>query len=153
MKNPDLKNAAQMSIAANLAGKAISISKTTAPHATSYPFTSLFNISHGHAVGLFFEKFFKFNYENLNKSQTSFNLKERYDLIFDLFKVSKINDFSKKIKNIKEKAELEDNLIKLNINIDKNSSKIIEGINLLRLGNNPVKIFEKDILKIISNNN
>jgi len=153
LKNPDLKNAAQMSIAANLAGKAISISKTTAPHATSYPFTSLFNISHGHAVGLFFEKFFKFNYENLNKSQTSFNLKERYDLIFDLFKVSKINDFSKKIKNIKEKAELEDNLIKLNINIDKNSSKIIEGINLLRLGNNPVKIFEKDILKIISNNN
>ena len=53
------------------------------------------------------EKFFKFNYENLNKSQTSFNLKERYDLIFDLFKVGKINDFSKKIKNIKENANLE----------------------------------------------
>ena len=60
-----------MSIAANLAGKAISISKTTAPHATSYPFTSLFNISHGHAVALFFEKFFRFNFENLNKSETN----------------------------------------------------------------------------------
>ena len=46
-----------MSIAANLAGKAINISKTTAPHATSYPFTSLFNISHGHAVSLFLKIF------------------------------------------------------------------------------------------------
>ena len=32
-----LKNATEMSIAANLAGKAINISKTTAPHAASYP--------------------------------------------------------------------------------------------------------------------
>ena len=46
-----------MSIAANLAGKAISISKTTAPHAVSYPFTSLFNISHGH-VAFYFLKIF-----------------------------------------------------------------------------------------------
>ena len=61
LKNPNLKNATEMSIASNLAGKAISISKTTAPHAASYPFTSLLNISHGHAVGLFFERFFKFN--------------------------------------------------------------------------------------------
>ena len=46
-----------MSIASNLAGKAINISKTTAPHAVSYPFTSLFNISHGHSVGLFLKNF------------------------------------------------------------------------------------------------
>ena len=51
---PDLKNASEMSIASNLAGKAINISKTTVPHAVSYPFTSLYNISHGHAVSLFF---------------------------------------------------------------------------------------------------
>ena len=46
-----------MSIASNLAGKAINISKTTAPHAVSYPFTSLFNISHGHSVSLFLKNF------------------------------------------------------------------------------------------------
>ena len=54
LDNPNKINATEMSIASNLAGKAISISKTTAPHATSYPFTSLFQISHGHAVSLFF---------------------------------------------------------------------------------------------------
>ena len=153
LNNPDLKNAAEMSIASNLAGKAISISKTTAPHAVSYPFTSLFQISHGHAVGLFFEDFFKFNFNNLERSETSFNLKKRFDLIFDLFDVKNIDNFSIKIKNLKKKALLEDNLLKLNININKESHKIIKGINLLRLGNNPVKIIEGDIVKIISSTN
>ena len=138
-----------MSIASNLAGKAINISKTTAPHAASYPFTSLFNISHGHAVGLFFERFFKFNYDNLEKSETSFDLKQRFELIFNLFDVKNINDFNSKIILMKKKAKLEDNLEILNINVKKSSEKIIKGINLLRLGNNPVKINEKDILKII----
>ena len=145
-----MKNATEMSIAANLAGKAISISKTTAPHAASYPFTSLFDISHGHAVSLFFERFFKFNYDNLDKSETSFDLKKRFDLIFNLFDVQNINDFNSKISLIKNQAKLEDNLIKLDIDIQQSSENIFKGINLLRLGNNPVKIDGKDILNIIS---
>ena len=150
VNNPNMKNATEMSIAANLAGKAISISKTTAPHAASYPFTSLFNISHGHAVSLFFERFFKFNYDNLNKSETSFDLKKRFDLIFSLFDVPIINDFNSKITFIKRQANLEDDLTKFNIDIKQNSENIIKGINLLRLGNNPVKIDGKDIYNVIS---
>ena len=150
LNEPNLKNATEMSIASNLAGKAISISKTTAPHATSYPFTSLFNISHGHAVGLFFENFFSFNFDNLNRSETSFDIKKRFDLIFNLFDVRNINDFNSKISFIKKQANLEDNLVKLNINIKQSSEKIIKGINLLRLGNNPVKINGVDIFNIIS---
>ena len=150
VNDPNMKNAAEMSIAANLAGKAISISKTTAPHAASYPFTSLFNISHGHAVSLFFERFFKFNYDNLDKSETSFDLKKRFDLIFKLLDVPNINDFNSKISFIKKKANLEDNLTKLNIDINQSSENIIKGINLLRLGNNPVKIDGKDIYNVIS---
>ena len=152
VNNPNMKNATEMSIAANLAGKAISISKTTAPHAASYPFTSLFDISHGHAVSLFFERFFKFNYENLDKSETSFDLKKRFDLIFNLFDVPNINDFNSKISLIKNQAKLEDNLTKLNIDINQSSVNILKGINLLRLGNNPVKINGKDIYNIISKN-
>ena len=47
-----------------MSGEAINISKTTAPHAVSYPFTSIYNISHGHAVSLTINKFLKFNYKN-----------------------------------------------------------------------------------------
>ena len=51
---------------------------------------------------------------------------------------------------IKKQAKLEDSLETLNIDINQSSEKIIKGINLLRLGNNPVKIDEKDINNIIS---
>ena len=152
INDPTMKNATEMSIASNLAGKAISISKTTAPHAASYPFTSLYNISHGHAVSLFFEKFFKFNYDNIDKSETSFDLKKRFDLIFNLFDVQDINGFNSKISLIKKSANLEDDLTKFNIDIIKSSEEVLKGINLLRLGNNPVKIDGKDILNIITKN-
>ena len=150
LNNPSLINATEMAIASNLAGKAINVSKTTAPHAVSYPFTSLFNISHGHAVSLFFEDFFKFNYDNLHKSKTSFDLKKRFDLIFKLFDVRDIDSFNSKISLLKKKANLEDDLIKLEIDIKNNSENIIKGINLLRLGNNPLEINGKDIYEIIS---
>ena len=88
---------------------------------------------------------------NLIKSETSFDLKKRFDLIFKLFDVSNINDFNSKISLIKKKANLEDDLTKLDINIKQSSEDIIKGINLLRLGNNPVKIDGKDIYNIISN--
>ena len=91
------------------------------------------------------------NYENLNLSETSFDLKKRFDLIFNLLNVRDIKEFNKKILFIKKNAKLEDNLLNLKIDSKKNSSKILKGINLLRLGNNPVKIDEKDIFKIISN--
>lgn len=148
--NPNLKNAEEMSKAAHLAGKAICISKTTAPHAASYPFTSLFKISHGHAVSLFFEKFFEFNYNNLEKADTSFDLKQRFHIIFNLLEVKNINEFILKISKIKKEAKLEDNLKKLNIDISQSLDKIIKGINLLRLSNNPVKIEYNDIQNIIS---
>ena len=150
LNDPSLKSATEMSIASNLAGKAISISKTTAPHATSYPFTSLFKISHGHAVSLFFENFFKYNFNNISRSDTHFDLKKRFELIFNLFKVNNINEFNSKISIIKRKANLEDDLRTLNIDIQKNSEKIIKGINLLRLKNNPIKIDEKSLYKIIN---
>ena len=152
INDPNMKNATEMSIASNLAGKAISISKTTAPHASSYPFTSLFNISHGHAVSLFFEKFFKFNFENIDKSETSFDLNERFNLIFRLFDVPDINSFNSKISLIKKQAKLEDDLTKFNIDIIKSSEDVLKGINLIRLGNNPVKIDGKDIFNIITKN-
>jgi alcohol dehydrogenase class IV len=48
--NPD--DAAAIMEAANLAGQAISITQTTAPHAMSYKLTTLYGLPHGHAVAL-----------------------------------------------------------------------------------------------------
>ena len=82
-------------------------------------------------------------------SETSFDLKKRFDLIFNLFDVQNINDFNSKITLIKKQAKLVNDLKTLKIDIKKDSDEIIKGINLLRLGNNPVKILQKDIYKIM----
>ena len=49
-----------MLIASNLAGKAINITTTTAPHAMSYKITSLYGLPHGHAVALCLPKVWRY---------------------------------------------------------------------------------------------
>ena len=147
--NPNSENVSKMCIAANLSGKAISISKTTAPHAVSYPFTALYKIPHGHAVSLTLEKFLKFNFEHINLSEKSINLKKRLEIILDLTKTRNILELQAFIKHLKKKANLNDNLNELGINIQKDYSKIIFGVSLQRLNNNPIKIEKKDLKKIL----
>lgn len=48
----DSSATADMLLASNLAGKAINITQTTAPHAMSYKLTSVFGLAHGHTVAL-----------------------------------------------------------------------------------------------------
>ena len=54
-----------MAVASNLAGQAINISKTTAPHAWSYGFTYNYDIPHGHAVWLTLPQVFQTTAETL----------------------------------------------------------------------------------------
>ena len=67
--------------AANLAGEAINISKTTAPHALSYPFTSHFGINHGHAVAITFNEFLNLIIL-INLTNPNFNLDQRFKILF-----------------------------------------------------------------------
>ncbi len=149
---PNFKNAEMMSLAAMYAGKAIDIAKTTAPHAVSYPFTALYGISHGHAVSLTLEKFLKFNFFNIDKSICNFDLKKRYHSLFKIFKVKNIYELEKKIKNLKHRTRLYDNFKDLNIDINNNYHKILDGVNLQRLKNNPVKLQRKDLKFLLLNN-
>jgi len=50
-----------MARAALLAGQAINITRTTAPHAVSYALTTLFNIPHGHSCALTLPAFLLYN--------------------------------------------------------------------------------------------
>ncbi|MGI6174467.1 MAG: phosphonoacetaldehyde reductase [Christensenellales bacterium] len=50
----------KMLIASNLAGKAINITTTTAPHAMSYKLTSLYGLPHGHAVAICLPKVWRY---------------------------------------------------------------------------------------------
>ena len=149
LKKPSYENTCAMSIAANLSGKAINISKTTAPHAVSYPFTSIFNINHGHAVALTLNEFIKFNFKNIKDASCDFNLGDRFKILFKLTKTKNIEDFDSYIKKIKCTAELETNFDKLGINIKSSMSRILSGINNQRLLNNPIKIDTEVIKRVL----
>ena len=151
LKKPTKENTCAMSFAANLSGKAINISRTTAPHAVSYPFTSSFKISHGHAVSLTLNKFMVFNYKNSTHSNCKFDLHERFKLLFKITKTKNIEDFNNYIKFIKINANLEDNFTKLGIDIENFMPKLLDETNDQRLKNNPVKITKKILKSLILN--
>lgn len=50
-----------MARAAHLAGKAINLTRTTAPHAISYALTTMFGIPHGHSCALTLPAFLRYN--------------------------------------------------------------------------------------------
>lgn len=153
LENPNIENTNSMCLAANLSGKAISIARTTAPHALSYPFTSIFNVSHGHAVSLTLNQFVKFNFLNINRAKNNFDLKKRYEILFKVSKTTNINDFCDYLEFLKKTANLEGKLKKLNIHLDNNYEQILSGVNLLRLKNNPVEVTHNDIKKILESIN
>lgn len=66
LNNTDKGNS-RMLEAANLAGRAINITQTTAGHAMCYKITSLFGCAHGHAAGLCVRVLYKWMTDNLDK--------------------------------------------------------------------------------------
>lgn len=62
VQHPTIQSSLNMVEAAHLAGKAINISKTTAPHAISYPMTAYYGIPHGQAVSLTLVDFLLYNF-------------------------------------------------------------------------------------------
>jgi len=135
----DEKAKENISWASHLAGKAINIAKTTAPHAISYPFTSYYNIPHGHAVALTLPSFLEFNY---NITDNDCNDKRGYAFvkknIEDLFIL--INTDSKNSKNTLTEFILS---LGIEINIKKligdnfDTKIILDNINAERMKNNP----------------
>jgi alcohol dehydrogenase len=77
----DISAYKNMALGAYLAGKAINIAKTTAPHAFSYYLTKRFNLPHGHAVSIFLPSFIDYNFYLNNDTKTNYDYKN--DMLFE----------------------------------------------------------------------
>ncbi|MFO7736790.1 MAG: phosphonoacetaldehyde reductase [bacterium] len=124
-----------------LAGKAINISKTTLPHAISYPLTAKFGIAHGVAVFLTLPEIAELNY--CEKTKPVF--KE----IFDLFNVRHIEDLKQNLKNIMEKMGFSPDLSKYGVLQDHFRCIAEHSIVPGRSDNNPVEIDVEEIIDIL----
>ena len=76
-------------------------------------------------------------------------VKKRFEDIFSIFKVKDINDFENFIINLKKKANLESDFVKLKIDLSNDFDRIMRGVNLLRLRNNPINLKKSDIKTIL----
>jgi alcohol dehydrogenase class IV len=148
------KSMDRMSVAANLAGKAINISKTTAPHALSYPITKFLDIPHGHAVALTLGKFISINsnfHENklIDKRGVRY-LSDTMEELFKLFGKSNAAECELMWYQLMSNIGLETNLSKLLIENRFSIKSIINGVNIERLTNNPVEINEDAIYCLLN---
>lgn len=139
--NSDKEAHLKLAVAANLAGRAINIAKTTAPHALAYGFTKHAGLPHGHAVALTLPYFIK-----LHSNECTHSCRESLNKIDTI-----INNENKELDRC-----MIDFLDNINLNIRFNqlniSSEIFEQstqkINFERLLNNPVEITNQTIKTI-----
>jgi len=142
-----------MAYGAHLAGKAINISKTTAPHAILYPLTSFFDIPHGHAVGLTLSTFLVFNANVTEKDVLDGRgvkyVKETINEICGLLGAKTVWEAKEKIDALFKKIDLKMQLSSLGLQKKDIELIIANSFNVDRAKNNPRRLTKDALRKII----
>ena len=153
VNKPTLESRESMMKAANLAGKAINIAKTTACHAISYPITSYFNVPHGHATGLTLGEMFLFNTKKTNNQCNDPRGKDYVETmmksLIEIFNVDTSEQAKEKINHIMDCIGLKRSLSSLNISKEDHELIIRNGFNPERVKNNPLFLTEIDLREIL----
>lgn len=146
----DIEAKKKMLKGAHLAGKAINITKTTAPHALSYGFTTHCGLPHGHAVAIFLPAFIDMHIE---VNDHNCNDKRGKDWIIQV-----MNDLAYLLnadtRNLPQEVVSFINRCKITINFTSlkiSETLYVEAINsfsLERLNNNPIKIELSSLYKL-----
>lgn len=132
-----------MLLAANLAGKAINITQTTAGHAMCYKITSLFGCAHGHAAVLCDRVLFPWMIQNISKTvdvRGKEYLKGVLDDIAKTFGCSSTETASTFIEELFDRLELE-----VPVATDEQINELVESVNPVRLKNHPIGMDKEDI--------
>ncbi len=145
----DIEARRKMLLGANYSGKAINISKTTAPHACSYVISTRCGIPHGHAVALMMKEFIRYNGENYDSvvdERGEEYVRTVMDEIYTMFGCRGPEKASEFFASKMEEVGLETSLEDVCKGID--FEEFVEGVNVERLGNNPVSLNRQELNKI-----
>ena len=142
LSNEDEGNA-NMLYAANLAGKAINITQTTAAHAMCYKLTSLYGIAHGHAVALCMSKLWPFMTSHIERcidKRGPEYLKNMYDEIAETFGCKSVEEAIEKYNSL---------FSSLNLIVPQPKEEdygiLRKSVNPVRLKNHPILLDEEVI--------
>ncbi|HOJ19267.1 MAG TPA: phosphonoacetaldehyde reductase [Ignavibacteriaceae bacterium] len=151
VKNATPESRRKMLMGAHLAGKAINISKTTAPHAISYVISSFFKVAHGQAVALTLPLFFEHNLGDSGTLNHGINKKDISKIKTDLCRLLNCKDVAegkRKITQIIKDCNLKTKITEFVSSDKRVLNLIMNGINKERLMNNP-KILSSYELKTL----
>lgn len=132
---------AEIMTASNLAGKAICITATTAPHAMSYKLTSLYGFPHGHSVAICLHRVWSYMLENADKCTDKRGFEYLYTAFCEIsgaFGYDCPENAVEGFKAMLDRLDIRDP--------DENGDKkmaakvLADSVNVERLGNNPVAL-------------
>ena len=123
-------------LSANLCGQAIDISKTTAPHAWSYAFTTAFGLPHGHAVWLTLPAVFEIHFRRA--ADCGGRLLRDMEALVKLLGLSKNDRLECQLKNFLNEINVDHDFDSLGITAMSRRT-ILDEANAERMQNNPIK--------------
>jgi|TARA_Y100000310_G_scaffold167546_2_gene167405 alcohol dehydrogenase class IV len=152
VNNPSLESREAMINAAHLAGMAINITKTTAPHALSYYLTSKYGIPHGHAVALTFGEVLVHNSlvteEDVIDERGAHHVRNTMQELYGLLGCTDANSSRERIKDLMDSIDLEISLSQFGITKE-DIGLILGSVNLERLKNNPRKLTVESMRELL----
>ncbi len=134
-------SAAAMAEASCLAGKCISITRTTAAHALSYKITQDYGIPHGHAVALSLPGLAELHYNNAEIAST---LRNKMQKLAEILGVQN-GDFRKWFSELYRNIGLVYSTNELGIT---SIRSIASAVNTDRLANNPLKLTPDELIRV-----
>lgn len=125
--------------AANMAGKAIDIAKTTACHAMSYILTAKYNTPHGFAASLFIPNVWRFINDHIDRCSDTRGDAYLVSAMAELSNIITLERFTALLGSLDlPKPELKDDT----------PHELALRVNEARLKNTPVRMYQEDIEKI-----
>ena len=139
--------------ASHLAGRAINLSKTTAPHAIPYSITSRCGMAHGHAVALTLGPILIYNSQvssvDIGDARGVAYVRETIKEILDLLGCRTPEEACQKIFHLMESIGCPPRLSTLNRSSAELRQHIAEHVNLERLENNPRMLAKEQVIQVL----
>lgn len=153
VKNPSPADRNAMALAAHKAGRAINVTRTTAPHAISYTLTARFGVPHGHAVALTLGDLFVYNAgvgdADVEDPRGESFVKARLGEIAALFGCQDAHGVRAAVTSLMKSIGLETRLEGVGVRTAADRALIADGVNLERLRNNPRRLTREALLGIL----
>ena len=140
------ESAVQIMHAANLAGRAICITQTTAPHAFSYKITSMYKLPHGHAVAVCLPEIWDYMYKNIEQcidSRGNDYLNGVFTAIAGAMGMDTVQNAIEGFKNLLAVMSISS---PVSLSRPEDLKVLSESVNPVRLKNNPVALSHDAII-------